>query len=70
MDKGLVCYHNLRGVADYDRLGHTEVVGMTVPSKSVGEFASEYFSLFGSDSERPDKVIRTILAKYHCFYNF
>ena len=48
-------------MADYDSLGHTEVVGMTVPSKSVGDFAFEYFSLFGSDSERPAKVIHAIV---------
>ena len=51
----LVCYHNLQGVADYDALGYTEVVGMNVPSNKVDAFASEYFSLFGKDSERPDK---------------
>ena len=51
----LVCYHNLQGVADYDALGHTEVVGMNLPSDKIEAFASEYFSLFGKDSERPDK---------------
>lgn len=51
----LVCYHNLQGIADYDNLGHTEVVGMSVPSSKIETFATEYFSLFGKDSERPDK---------------
>ena len=55
-DDGLVCYHNLRGIADYDSLGYTEVVALTIPSEATIDFASEYFSLFGSDSERPDKV--------------
>ena len=52
----LVCYHNLLGKADYDSLGHTEVVGMSVPADKIETFAEEYFSLYGSDSERPDKV--------------
>ena len=51
----LVCYHNLLGKADYDTLGHTEVVGMSIPAETVEAFAQEYFSLYGRDSERPDK---------------
>eukprot|EP01041_Mallomonas_annulata_P007418 gene7417-15155_t len=53
--KGAVCYYNLQGVADYGSLGHGEVVGMKIPSEAYGQFADEYFSLFGSDLERPDK---------------
>jgi hypothetical protein len=44
--EGRVCYHNLMGVADYGKLGHGEVVGMTLPEQSIGEFAKVYFSLF------------------------
>jgi hypothetical protein len=54
--KGLACYHNMMNVADYGQLGHGEVVGMDIPSSEVKGFADEYFSLFGKDSERPDKV--------------
>lgn len=54
--KGVVCYHNLLGVADYGSLGHGEVVGMKIPESSVGDFANEYFKLFGADLDRPDKV--------------
>ena len=50
-----VCYHNSIGKAEYDSLGYTEAVGMSVPKDKVEAFASEYFSLYGSDSERPDK---------------
>ena len=53
--KGLVCYHNMVGVGDYGQLGHGEVVGMDVPSDKVGAMADQYFALFGSDNERPDK---------------
>ena len=53
---GIVCYHNVLGIAEYGRLGHAEVVNMDIPSDKVGAFAEEYFSLFGPDSERPDKV--------------
>lgn len=53
---GIVCYHNLMGVADYGKLGYGEVVGMQIPESSFRAFADEYFSLFGSDKERPDKV--------------
>ena len=48
-------YHNLMGVADYGSLGHGEVVSLNVPRNKVQDFATEYFQLFGSDSERPDK---------------
>jgi hypothetical protein len=29
---------------------------MDIPAKAVGDFANEYFSLFASDLDRPDKV--------------
>ncbi len=44
--KGRVCYHNWRGIADYGKLGHGEVVGMVIPESAVGDFAKVYFSLF------------------------
>lgn len=53
--KGVVCYHNLQGFADYGSLGHGEVVGLNIPSSSIKAFANEYFSLFGKDGDRPDK---------------
>jgi peptide methionine sulfoxide reductase MsrA len=53
--KGLVCYHNMMNVGDYGSLGHGEVVGMQLPSESIGAFADQYFALFGTDNERPDK---------------
>ena len=53
--KDLVCYHNLQGLGDYGKLGYSEVVQVTIPSDRYGDFAKEYFSLFGSDGDRPDK---------------
>jgi hypothetical protein len=44
--EGRVCYHNFQGVADYGKLGHGEVVGMTIPQNKVGDFADLYFSLY------------------------
>ena len=44
--EGRVCYHNFQGIADYGKLGHGEVVGMTIPQSKIGDFASLYFSLF------------------------
>jgi peptide methionine sulfoxide reductase MsrA len=44
--QGRVCYHNLRGIADYGSLGHGEVVGMTIPTNSIVRFANVYYSLF------------------------
>jgi hypothetical protein len=55
-NKGRVCYHNLLGADEYGNLGHGEVVGMKLPSDKIGEFAKEYFSLFDSNGDRPDKV--------------
>ena len=51
----LVCYHNALNRADYGKLGYTEVVGINLPSNKVEAFATDYFKLFGADSERPDK---------------
>jgi len=53
--EGLVCYHNLQGVADYGKLGYGEVVGVRVPSSKVGDFAEVYFKLFDKNGDRPDK---------------
>jgi hypothetical protein len=41
-----VCYHNSNNIADYGRLGHGEVVGLTIPEASIGDFAKVYFSLY------------------------
>lgn len=42
-DQGRVCYHNMAMTADYGRLGHTEVVNVSVPESKIGEFAKDYF---------------------------
>jgi len=34
---GEVCYHNRLSAPDYGQMGHTEVVGMSVPESKVGE---------------------------------
>jgi len=52
--KGRVCYHNLSNTADYGKLGHGEVVGMRIPEKMIGDFATEYFSFFSPAGERVD----------------
>lgn len=57
--KGLACYHNMMNVADYGQLGYGEVVGVEIPKGNVRAFADQYFSLFGKDSERPDKVVQS-----------
>lgn len=44
--EGRVCYHNLQGIADYGKLGHGEVVGMTIPESKIPDFATLYFSLY------------------------
>mmetsp|Transcript_7430 Transcript_7430/g.10087 ORF Transcript_7430/g.10087 Transcript_7430/m.10087 type:complete len:266 (-) Transcript_7430:179-976(-) len=56
--EGRVCYHNFQGVADYGKLGHGEVVGMRIPTSSIGDFAKEYFSYFSSKGERVDPMDR------------
>jgi len=45
-DKGKVCYHNMRQIGDYGRLGHAEVVNMNIPESSLYDFAKRYFELF------------------------
>mmetsp|Transcript_18856 Transcript_18856/g.39523 ORF Transcript_18856/g.39523 Transcript_18856/m.39523 type:complete len:280 (-) Transcript_18856:1599-2438(-) len=54
--EGRVCYHNFQSIADYGKLGHGEVVGMTIPESSIGNFAVEYFKLFGEKGERADPM--------------
>jgi hypothetical protein len=54
--EGRVCYHNFQSVADYGQLGHGEVVGIYIPRDTVGEFAEEYFKLFGTKGERADPM--------------
>ncbi|CAE7506829.1 unnamed protein product [Symbiodinium pilosum] len=41
--KGEVCYHNMAMAPDYGRMGHTEVVNVSVPEGKVGDFAKAYF---------------------------
>jgi len=43
---GRVCYHNIQSIADYGKLGHGEVVGMTIPQSKIGTFSELYFSLY------------------------
>mmetsp|Transcript_11709 Transcript_11709/g.21651 ORF Transcript_11709/g.21651 Transcript_11709/m.21651 type:complete len:286 (-) Transcript_11709:96-953(-) len=54
--EGRVCYHNFQSIADYGKLGHGEVVGMSIPSSAVGDFAVEYFKLFDEKGERNDPM--------------
>jgi len=54
--EGRVCYHNFQSIADYGKLGHGEVVGMTIPSSAIRDFAVEYFKLFGDVGERVDTM--------------
>lgn len=55
---GKVCYHNFQSFADYGKFGHGEVVGMTIPENSIGDFAKEYFNLFTAKGERVDPMDR------------
>ena len=55
-DDGTVCYHNRFFLADYGKMGHGEVVGMSIPESSVGDFAKEYFAMFTTKGERVDPM--------------
>lgn len=57
--EGRVCYHNFQGVADYGKLGHGEVVGMTIPQSKIGDFSDLYFSLYNPKTkDRVDPMDR------------
>ena len=56
-ENGKVCYHNLRGVADYGKLGHAEAVAMRIPPSALPDFAKLYFSLFVSYNLLPGREI-------------
>jgi len=43
---GKVCYHNLNMDSDYGRMGHSEAVGVKIPSDKFPQFAKEFFNLF------------------------
>jgi len=60
LDKeGRVCYHNFQNIADYGKMGHGEVVGMSIPEKSIVDFAKVYFSLFNpTTKDRVDPMDR------------
>mmetsp|Transcript_15874 Transcript_15874/g.32531 ORF Transcript_15874/g.32531 Transcript_15874/m.32531 type:complete len:290 (+) Transcript_15874:72-941(+) len=58
-NEGRVCYHNFKGVADYGKLGHGEVVGMTIPQSKIGDFSELYFSLYNPKTkDRVDPMDR------------
>ena len=52
---GKVCYHNAKGISDYGKLGHAEVVGLQIPANRFEDFAIEYCKLFDKDGLRPDQ---------------
>lgn len=54
--EGKVCYHNGFQTADYGKLGHAEVVKLSVPPSRFGAFAEEYFKLFDGKGNRPDQL--------------
>jgi hypothetical protein len=58
--EGRVCYHNFQSLADYGKLGHGEVVGMTIPQSKIGEFADLYFSLFNPKTKGIDRPCITV----------
>jgi len=49
-----VCYHNMQQLADYGKLGHAEVVQLSIPPNSLDSFAKKYVSLFGENGIRHD----------------
>lgn len=52
---GKVCYHNGLQISDYGKLGHAEVVRLSIPPSSFNEFAKEYFALFNDKGYRADQ---------------
>jgi hypothetical protein len=61
--EGRVCYHNFQGAGDYGKMGHGEVVGMTIPQSKVQDFAALYFSLFN-----PKTKGTIYLYSFCCFF--
>lgn len=50
-----ICYHNALNIGDYGKLGHAEVVSMSIPPSKLKDFAREYFLLFDAKGNRPDQ---------------
>jgi len=55
-EDGTVCYHNRFFLADYGKMGHGEVCGMSIPESSIGDFSKEYFAMFTKKGERVDPM--------------
>lgn len=53
-ENGKVCYHNALNIADYGKLGHAEVVAVSIPPSKFRDFAVEYCKLF-KNGLRPDQ---------------
>jgi len=51
---GKVCYHNAAMIGDYGKLGHAEIVSVSIPKSRYREFATEYCKLF-TKGLRPDQ---------------
>lgn len=58
--EGRVCYHNFNNIADYGKMGHGEVVGLSIPEKSIGDFAKVYFGLFNPKTKGKLTGIRNV----------
>eukprot|EP00937_MAST-01D_sp_MAST-1D-sp2_P002564 g2564.t1 len=43
---GLVCYHNANNTADYQQIGHAEVVSLTIPLSAMRGAADVFFRSF------------------------
>lgn len=50
-----VCYHNAAQIGDYGKLGHAEVVQVSIPSSKLYDFCIEYSKLFTKEGYRPDQ---------------
>jgi hypothetical protein len=68
--EGRVCYHNFSGIADYGKLGHGEVVGMTIPQSSISEFAELYFSLYNPKTKGRKLELWLLLLRLLLMYVF
>ena len=66
--EGQVCYHNLRGIADYGKLGHGEVVGMDLPEDKIVDFGKVYFSLFNPRTKGMYQYVLGRLRALLCFF--
>eukprot|EP00747_Dinoflagellata_sp_TGD_P208065 gnl/TRDRNA2_/TRDRNA2_81588_c0_seq1.p1 gnl/TRDRNA2_/TRDRNA2_81588_c0~~gnl/TRDRNA2_/TRDRNA2_81588_c0_seq1.p1 ORF type:complete len:331 (-),score=48.46 gnl/TRDRNA2_/TRDRNA2_81588_c0_seq1:43-1035(-) len=63
---GMLCYHNLKGIAEYEKYGHAEVVVLTIPEGSFHNFTELFWKNCPGgnriDQQDPGPAYRSVIG--------